>query len=140
MTRGKQSPKKLKIAERRRRVVALRKAGCTLESIALQIQKEFLDCERYTAASAYRDVQAYIRDLEEQALEDCREMRILSSERLEAAMLACYPSVTRGDYNAVDRWIKLISEYNKLWGLYLPPAERPMNQEFATSIELELIT
>jgi hypothetical protein len=137
---GRASEKKVKLAERRQRAIALRKAGASYRAIAQAIVKDFPDFPNYTESMACKDVHSVLEELNDQALEDAEIMRRLESERLDLASMAIARQVQAGDLQAVDRWIKLIEARAKLWGLHLPPADRPINQDSATAIELELIT
>lgn len=140
MAGGKASEKKIKLAERRQRAIALRKSGATFRAIAAVIVKDFPDFPNYTESMAAKDVRYMLDEINEQALEDAEALRRLESERLDMATLAIARQVQAGDLQAIDRWIKLVETRAKLWGLNLPPTDRPTNQETATAIELELIS
>lgn len=139
MSGGKTTSKKLKLAERRQRAIALRKSGATFDQIAAVISREFAE-PSYGKPQAYRDVKGVLETIEQQTSEEMATWRRLESERLDMASLAIARQVQAGDLQAIDRWIKLIDARAKLWGLNLPPAARPTNQAAASAIELELIS
>jgi hypothetical protein len=140
MAGGKASAAKVKLAERRQRAMELRKAGATFRAIAEMVANEFAEFPKYNPSMAAKDVRYLLDELNAQALEDAETMRRMETERLDLATLAIAMQVQAGNLQAIDRWIKLSDARAKLWGLYLPPAERLIQQETATAIELEIIT
>jgi len=136
---GKTSPDKLRLAERRQKAFALRKAGATFRAIASQIASE-MDQPKYNDSLASKDVQFILNELTQLSIADAAEFRQMELERLDAAQIAIALPVQAGDLYAIDRWIKIIETRCKILGLYLPQAERPAREETTGEIELQLIT
>ncbi|MEX0272604.1 hypothetical protein AB3R30_26180 [Leptolyngbyaceae cyanobacterium UHCC 1019] len=128
------------LAERRQRAIVLRKAGATYEQIATVIAREFAEFRNYSRSMAFRDVRDVLQHIEDSCFEEAAIMRRLESERLDMAMFAIHERVEEGNLYAIDRWIAIIAAQCRLWGLNLPPAERPIAETTTSEIELKLIT
>jgi hypothetical protein len=138
---GKASEKKLKLAERRHRAAALRKSSIPFRSIAKAIASEFPDdFPNYDESMAWKDVRHILKYLNDQALEDVALMRRMEDERLDVAAMAIARQVQAGDLQAIGKWLQIIERRCKMWGLDLPPADRPIADTTTSEIELQLIT
>ncbi len=102
--------KRVKAHDRQLMALKLRKAGITYEDIAAQLGYK-------SAVGAYHAVTAALRvTLQEPA----DEVRKLELERLDAMLLAIWQRVTKGDYGAIDRALRVIERRAKLLGLDAP--------------------
>jgi hypothetical protein len=140
MVGGKASPKKLMLAERRQRAIVLRKAGAPYEQIATVIAREFSEFPNYSRSMAFRDVRDVLQQIQDDCFETAAIMRRLQSERLDMALVAVHDRAMSGDLYAIDRWLAIIVVQCRLWGLNLPPAERPIAETTTSEVELQLIT
>jgi hypothetical protein len=136
---GKASEAKIKLAERRQRAITLRKAGASFRAIATQIAREF-ENPKYDESQAARDCYHSLNELSALSVEQAEAMRQLESERYDLVLMAIARQVQAGDLQAIDRWLKTVRHRCELWGLSLPPAERPKQEGGPTGIELEIIT
>ena len=139
MSGGKASVTKLRIAQRRQRVLALRKLGGSYRDIARAIAQEF-DQPGYEQGAVSKDLSQILDELHQLTLQDAEQLRQMELERLDAAQIAIARQVQAGDLYAIDRWIRIIETRCKILGLYLPPAERLAREETTGEIELQLIS
>jgi hypothetical protein len=136
---GKASEAKIKIADRRNRAISLRKAGASFRAIATQIAAEF-DLPKYDYTQAAKDCYHCLNELAALSAEEAEALRQLESDRLDMVLMSIARQVQAGDLQAIDRWLKAVSQRCVLFGLNMTPAERPKAEQGATGIELEIIT
>jgi hypothetical protein len=114
--RRRLSPERVELLARRRRVFELRRAGGSLEAIAQAIAKEF-NAPAYSRQRAHDDLRAIIRETITLPVEEYRQMEI---DRLDAAQLAIWGRVLRGELTAIDRLVKIVDQRAKLQGTHAP--------------------
>ena len=122
----------LSTAKRRRRVLELRKEGCTQRDIAEQLRDEFGEValpngwdSRYVAKDIKRELQKVRSDLEETAA-DVRSMEL---RRLDELLSGLWPDATDGDTDAVGAVLRVMKRRAKMLGIDEP-------EEFAQVVEL----
>lgn len=90
----------------------MRKSGHTYEQIA--------DDLGINVSAAYRHVVLALQAIREKTNEAAEEVRTLEITRIDAMIGILWPRVTKGDYLAMDRVIKLMERRSKLLGLDAP--------------------
>lgn len=141
MAGGKTSPAKARLIARRHTAFALRKTGASLRAIADKIANDpKFDQPAYNAGQAGKDIKYVIDELKQQTLQDAEDWRQLQLEQLNMAMIAIADRVRKGDVLAIDRWLRILKQQSELLGLNLLPTDRPVQEELATGIELQLVT
>lgn len=101
-------------AQRRQRVLEMRKAGLSFAVIAQQEK-----------VSKKKIVSDFNRAAEEAAcgrLMTTRTERALELQRLEIALVALVAKVRKGDLAAIDRWLRLCESRRRLLGLNMKAA------------------
>lgn len=106
------TPKSIKIAERNKKALELRKAGHTWADIATK-------CGFNNSPAAHIAVR---KELEKLPREAAEELRIVQRERLEGMFLALYKQIKQGDHSAIDRGLRIMERQAKLDRLDLTPA------------------
>jgi len=108
MKESKTSPRKIKAAIREAEAVALRVEGLSFRAIAERLGYA-------NPGSAYR---AVMRGLERLfPTEKAEALRKLELARLDRLIQVLWPRVEEGDYDAIDRVLKVISLRARLLGL-----------------------
>jgi AraC-like DNA-binding protein len=108
---SKISPRRIDSQERVAKALELRKAGETLQQIADQLG--------YANPSAvYAAIRRTLDQIVVPAVEEYRKMEL---ERLDALQLAVWPAARRGDYQAIDRVLKIMERRARLLGLDVQP-------------------
>ena len=113
MTQSKTSARRVIGAEKRARVLELRKLGFTLAEIGAQLGK----------ISAQRVHKILMEELERLAmltLGNADALRRLELERLEIASIPVVAKLKKGDLKAAAVWIRLSESRRKLLGLDAP--------------------
>jgi hypothetical protein len=103
------SPRRLSVAEKRRRALDLRKAGASFDRIAQEVGYK-------SKGAAYNAVKAA---LEETLREPAAEVRKLELERLDRLFLVVWARALNGDKEALDRCLHIIRQRAGLEGLNL---------------------
>ncbi len=104
--------KRLQAAERKARIIELRRAGYLLREIADEVGVSKQYCCRV--------IQRHLEDLAKELTDDVARLRWQEYERLEAALKAVWPQALEGDLKATDRVIKIMEREAKLFGLDAP--------------------
>lgn len=112
---------KLPAAERRRQALDLRRTGATFRQIA--------DTLGVTQSTAHKYVATEIDRLNAASREDAERVRTLEADRLDRALLSIWPQVTRGNFGAIDRMIRIMERRARLLGLDAPNKFSPTNPE-----------
>lgn len=99
--------KTIRIAERNKKAMELRKAGATWLQIAEQ-------CGFNNISSAHTAVRTELDKLPKEA---AHELRIVQRERLERMFLAIYTQIQQGHHGAIDRGLRIMERQAKLDGL-----------------------
>jgi len=102
----------MRLAERRRRVMELRIAGWTYDKIGKAFD--------VTPMTICNDVHAELARAERERGANVAEYRRIQMERIDRAIAKIWPSVAQGEYEAVDRLVKLMEREAKLLGLDAP--------------------
>lgn len=119
------TPRRLKTAERRQYVVALRTAGATLEQCAIQaarkfgeenLPKHYLEDTRIV----WRDIQRALEQAYENIRQDWTAYRMIQMDRYESVIRAHWPKAMAGHLGATDRVLKAMKDESKLLGLEAP--------------------
>ena len=106
------APKMLTSAQRRIQALELRKAGYTYEQIGAALG--------ITDTMAHKHVVKALGIINEKLSEATEELRTLEVHRIDAMIVVLWPRVLRGDYQAIDRVVKLMERRAKLLGLDAP--------------------
>lgn len=122
MALSKTAPIRLKVAERRRLAVELRKQGGTLEEIAEQLRGVEGVSPKYGAPLVQKDIKAELARLQDQTSEITAELRQLELERLDDLWKVYYAKAKKGDYAAADRCFVILDKRAKLMPSMYPPA------------------
>lgn len=121
----------VELAERRRKAVEMRKAGCSYDEIAQALGFS-------NSGNAYHTVH---KALKATYREPAEELRTLELERVDRLMRAIWPQAIKGDVDAIDRVLKIMSRRARLLGLDCSPTPlvpETSNVEHGSSIaELE---
>jgi hypothetical protein len=101
------SPRRLNVADKRRKALELRKAGASFESIAQELGFA-------NKGGAYKAVRAA---LDHTAREPVNQVRKLELERLDRLFLSVWPPALKGDGKSLDRCLQIIRQRSSLEGL-----------------------
>lgn len=101
------SPRRLTANDRQKLALQLRRGGATYDDIATQ-------CGYRGKAGAYKAIKTA---LAETLQEPADELRKLENERMDRALLALWPAITRGNVRAVQQMINLMRRRAALLGL-----------------------
>jgi hypothetical protein len=99
----------LRVTERQRKAVQLRIAGCSYRRIATELN--------ISAQQAHRDIAAALDASKAERDELTDQYRELELERLDAMTLSIWPSVQKGDCEAVRTAVRLSERRCRLLGL-----------------------
>lgn len=111
-TEHRQTGEKERIAERRTQVFALRLSGASYRQIGKQLG--------ITPDTAWRDVTAVLKELQERSLKTADLYRTLELERLDTMLLSIMTQVRNGNLSAIDRALRISDQRCKLLGLNRP--------------------
>ena len=111
-TRNRPNGHSIVMAERRARVLEMRKSGSTIQQIAL---KESISWK--TAAS---DLKYCLTKLILATAETTEELREMNNQRLGKVMKAIWNDVKDGKLWAIDRYLAALDQHSKLNGLNKP--------------------
>ena len=112
----KTSRRNLTRAERRRQAVELRIEGHTFEVIG-----RIMGINR---SNAYRLVKSELDQINKETRESAEGLRALEAMRLDSLHRAMWDKAIDGNFQAVDRVLKIMSRRAKLLGLDKPAQER----------------
>src|SRR5579862_738253 len=101
------SPRRLNVADKRRKALELRKAGASFESIAQELGFA-------NKGGAYKAVMAA---LDNTAREPAHQVRKLELERLDRLYLSVWPPALKGDGKSLDRCLQISRQRASLEGL-----------------------
>jgi hypothetical protein len=111
--RSRTKPSDIKIQERRRQALELRKAGTTFERIG--------DLQGTSRSTAQEDVQTAMRETIQEPADEVRRMEL---ERIDAMLKALWPTAmqtgSRGQTRAVEVCLQLSARRSALQGLDAP--------------------
>lgn len=105
----------LRVAERRAFVLQLRKAGLSYRKIAEAVRQQFPPEElpkNYDERRAHEDVRRELKKLKALA-EDVRQLEL---ERLDEMLVAIWPQAQNGQFEAIDRVLKIMRHRAQLIG------------------------
>ena len=117
---GRTSAARVKITERRTKVLALRTAGMSYRAIADRLRGKDGVAEKYNFATAYDDVKAMLDEANANHREQAEDIRALEMERLDAMHMALWADAARGNHGAIDRVLRVMERRAKLLGLDAP--------------------
>jgi len=100
----------LKALENQMKALELAKAGVSYRLIAETVGYK-------SSQAAWAAVKSALKKVITPAAE---EVRLMEIERLDAALMAVWPSVTKGQYGAIDRFLRIQERRAKLLGLDAP--------------------
>lgn len=100
----------IRIAERRRQALELKRAGATYEVIAQQLGYN-------DRGHAYRDIHVALANVTKQPAEELVAEEI---DRCDAMILGLWPKARKGDAHAVDRVLRCMDLKARYRGLYAP--------------------
>lgn len=107
MARPRKGTEQIRMAERRREALELKRAGVSYEEISNRLGYG-------NRANAYRDVQSAIADLTKQPTVDLLAEEL---DRLDALLIGVWPKAVKGDPAAVDRVLRIMERRAKYRGL-----------------------
>ncbi len=100
----------LSALDKQMQALKLRRAGLGYDEIAKLVGYK-------SASGAFGAVRSALRKTLQEPADDLRKMEL---ERLDVAMQAIFPMVTKGNLLAIDRYLKISERRSKLLGLDLP--------------------
>lgn len=106
---SKTAPRRVQALERRRKAMAMRRAGSTYQEIA-----DALGCTKSRAAAIVREELAKAK---EQLFEDCSQILQITADRLEAMLKARWEAAARGDDKAQSAVLAIIDRQARFFGL-----------------------
>ncbi len=116
---SKTSAQRIKTAERRAFVLRLRKAGRGYRDIAAAVHQKFSPDELprgYDERQAHQDVKRELERLGRLRRELAEEILQLELERLDALQSGIWDKARSGDFEAIDRVLKIIQQRARLLG------------------------
>lgn len=130
------SPTKIKIRQRRQRVLQLRRAGTSFRAIAETIGIEF-EQPNYGPGAAFKDYENAIVEIAHLTSKDARAVRTLELERYDNYLLALAAKIQQGDPKSIQTAIQISDRRCKLLGLDAAIHVR-IQEGIETGLELEL--
>jgi hypothetical protein len=112
------SPKYLRKAEIAYDALSLRKAGLQYREISNTLSKKYN--MPITLSYCYRAVMDSLTQLSEETQEVAEQMRRLDEMRLGDSIRAIYPAVLNGNFQAIDRLVKIVERRAKMYGYDAP--------------------
>jgi hypothetical protein len=100
-----------KLVEKERNVFRYRQAGLTFDQIATRLGYSH-------PSGAHAAFKRALDRIKDESLAE--EMRTLHKARLEAALVAIWPEVQKGNLQAIYRMLKILDRDAKLYGLDMP--------------------
>lgn len=128
---------RLKRKERLAFVMALRRAGASLETIAQAAEERFgreALPAKWGPAAVRDDVKASLRATEQELAEHCQALRLLEFSRLESLLSVYWPKALQGQRTSADLVMRIIRDEIELFGL----RRRMSDDELDRAIEGEL--
>lgn len=116
VSRSRTTPAAITIAKRRGQALNLRLAGATYQAIADAIAAEH-NLPSYDRALAYKDVKTALDGIID---EPAREVLAVALKRIEFAIMAIWPKVSKGELGASDRLVRLLERQSRYLGLDSP--------------------
>lgn len=121
---GTQRPEnKLGTAERRQRVIELRREGHIYRVIARKLEKEFGSGrlpKSWDATYVGQDLRRALERAEADLVEEASDFLQLELERLDAMQARLWPKAMAGELGAVDRILAIMKRRSKYLGLDAP--------------------
>ena len=117
-------------AERRARLLALRKTGATYRDIA--------QAEGISPGGAFKAVQQAIRDIPKEAAD---EMRVIEQQRLDNMHAAIWERALHGDIQAISTVLSIMQARARLLGLNIDAQSAPARtvQKAYLCIDLDML-
>jgi predicted transcriptional regulator len=109
MSKSTTSKERMKAAERRPKVVALRKAGYTQREIASQLG--------VVVSTVSKDLKFSLEEFRAATAEEIAEMRDIDNARIEEMIKGLWVKAKNGQVTSIDRMVKLLERRAKLNGL-----------------------
>lgn len=132
MANGKKTDQeRINAAERRQKVLDLRKAGASFRAIGSQLT--------ISEAQAHRDYKAAMAHLAELEVSSADELRTLSLSRLSALLLTTWRQAQTGNLKAIGMALRIDESIRKLLGLDAAP-KVPLNPDGSPAQYAELRT
>lgn len=136
--------KSIDITKRRSRAMQLRRAGGTLEAIAIVVSQEF-NLTNYDRRRCFDDINWALKELNAECSHTTEVYRRQQLEQLDEYLFRLQPAIATGDTKAINSAIQIIDRKSKLLGLEFPmqlvvqeQTERAVDAElrsFLTSIQ-----
>lgn len=115
--RSQTSDKKIKLLERQRNALDLRRQGGDYETIAAQMRSLPDVSPNYNRSMAYKDVRAALKRLIDETNEEAEHYKRLQLERLDEMFVGIYPHATKGDATAISRILTLMDKMDFYHGI-----------------------
>lgn len=103
------------VADRRRKVLALRKLGLSVRQIAAELKTP--------RATIGNDLKTVMTELAEETRADAESSRALELERLDDMYRSLAKQIEKGDYQAIDRALRISQRRAALLGLDQPAVQ-----------------
>ena len=131
MAGGRNSRKNAILLERRKKAVEARKGGFSYRRIAEVLALEY--GEKYSAVTAFRDVDACLKEVTQQLTHETEELRQLELARLDDWQVPLMSKAKTGDVQAIKTLVQISQQRCKLLGL-----EAPVTVKIEEGVEFEL--
>ena len=127
------TPDKLKTEMRRNRILQYRMAGMTFQQIVAKLEAEVGKNELpegYSERDACRDLKRYLQKLDMQNKKEMEKSRSLNRERLHFLLNLLWEKAAKGEYQAIDRTLKIIdalAKFDEMEGVTRSGASNDVN-------------
>ncbi len=130
MAHGKKTDQvRIGAAERRQQALELRKQGYSYRALGAQLG--------VSQEMARLDVQRSLQTLAELERASADVYRTMELARLDMAMLAIAPGVTKGSIDAVNAWVRISESRRRLLGLDAPQKIAPTSPDGSAPYETQ---
>ncbi len=121
-SRSRTAPKKVRKARAIRDILALRESGLSISEIHRVLN------ERYTneygrgigRSTVHKWLTEALRELEDENTDVAERLRATQAQRLSRLLRAYWPRAIQGHLGSADRVLRIMDQYNRLYGLYAP--------------------
>lgn len=113
--RHRKTGEKENVLSRRLRVMELRREGKSVRKISEILLKE--GWQSAARATVGQDLKLALADLIQETLEESQAVRALELDRLDEMYAAIHPKLSKGDFQAIDRALRISQRRAALLGL-----------------------
>jgi ribosomal protein S8 len=108
----------IRLESKQNYIEALQLEGYTDQQIELEIQLNGYPNHKYTFQTVSSDLKSEVKALRQVSLDDARLYREMELQHLDSIACVIYDAAMSGDYNAIDRLLKISDQRCKLLGLF----------------------